>query len=221
MHDEIEVIQAASNGKNCLLAHASVSSILERFGEIKLSQIENDIAQHRISSQAKGEYLASRFLSKYLAVRLLGGQYTDWQITHTDQKTPQLENNQRQIFGAMSISHTQDYVAIAMSMANVAIGVDVEKVKTRKNPRDILENICRADELSWYDAAPSLNRFYQLWTAKEAILKSQKLSIWEAMSPITELSCGETELDACSSSLNLSHFQSKNADTIGAWAVAQ
>lgn len=221
MRDEIEVIRTTTKGQDCLLAHASISSILERFSELKLSQIENDIAQLRISRQAKGEYLASRFLSKYLAAKLFGGQYTDWQITHTDQKTPQLENKQRHIFGAMSMSHTQDYVAVAMNSGNAAIGVDVEKVKTRKSPRDILANICRAHELSWYDADPSLLRFYQLWTAKEAIVKSQKLSIWQAMNPITELSFGETELDARCSNLNLSHFQSKNADTIGAWAFVQ
>ena len=221
MCDDIEVVRVFAKGRNCLLAHASIAQVFACFSEIRLSQKEHSIAQHRTSVREKDEYSASRLLSKYLAMLLFGGQSTDWQVTHSDQKLPQLENCQNNIMGALSISHTHGYVAVAMCAGDLPIGVDVEKVKKRKDPRDLLVSLCYAHELAWYDAEPSLIRFYQLWTAKEAILKSHKLSIWEAMNPITELSFSEEKFNTCDSDLNLSHFQSKNADIIGAWAFAQ
>lgn len=65
----------------------------------------------------------------------------------------------------VSISHCDDLVACAIS--GEPIGIDVEKLRPVKPA--MIQRVCTPEELSWVGGDP--DRFFQVWTAKEAYFK--------------------------------------------------
>ena len=67
----------------------------------------------------------------------------------------------------INISHSGDYAACAIS--NSPVGIDIEKL------RDInikaAEKFCNSAELDYIYSFDSTNRFFEIWTAKEAAFK--------------------------------------------------
>lgn len=64
-----------------------------------------------------------------------------------------------------SISHCQELVACAIS--EHPIGIDVEQIRAVKP--GMPERVCTAEELAWMQ--DSADRFFEIWTAKEAYFK--------------------------------------------------
>ena len=67
----------------------------------------------------------------------------------------------------LSLSHTDGYVAAAVS--DLPVGVDIERTN-RKLAKGLYERIVCSKEKALY-AAPDNTRLLQLWTAKEAVFK--------------------------------------------------
>lgn len=66
-----------------------------------------------------------------------------------------------------NISHSGEYVVCAVS--DSPIGIDIEEI--REINFKILERICSHREFVYFSEEPQLNRFFEIWTAKEAQAK--------------------------------------------------
>ena len=74
---------------------------------------------------------------------------------------------------SLSLSHSKNALAVALS--HEAVGVDIEHIHTPR-ARGIAERVMSEEELSAYHALPEeerTQRFIEIWTAKEALFKSQ------------------------------------------------
>ena len=198
-----------------LLAHASTADFLTIATMQGLSQIEMSILAKRKVTKIKNEFLVSRWLCKQMACITFGGKPSDWQIINQPNGAPKLKNMDGDEHGSISISHCDDKIAVIVSTTDRPIGVDIEPHFERENPRELLETICHVNELAWYDATPSLRRFYQLWTAKEAITKASQTSLWEA-----HMRCFEP-VWLSQNELTITHFHNKEHSHLGAFAIGE
>lgn len=94
-----------------------------------------------------------------------------------------------------NITHSDRFTLIAVTR-EAAIGVDLEAVDPSPGRLELARHILSEQELLAFEALPSsqqLDRFYQLWTMKEAILKAfgtgfrqepRELEIGIALSPV-------------------------------------
>lgn len=65
-----------------------------------------------------------------------------------------------------NISHSGDYVVLAKS--ETPVGVDIEKINDRH--LNVAKRVFTENELTWMNQDP-IDRFFVLWTQKEAVLK--------------------------------------------------
>lgn len=220
MLNEIALVGLPTQGQTCWLGHGEIDTILTQCSTMSFSVEEHKIAASR-HSKSQREFKAGRYLSKFLAARLLGGTYEDWQVTSVNQGVPQLLNGDGQATGTISISHSAGYIAVIINPNKTAVGVDVEHIKARNTPREVLSLICLPHEMAWYDEKPCLERFYRIWTAKEAIIKAQQLGIWDAKNLHSSLAFDVDSVKSLHNAYDMNHFQSHDATFMGTWAIAQ
>ena len=91
------------------------------------------------------------------------------QVVGCDEPLPRLLPNGKWVADNcyLSLSHTDGYVAAAVS--DLPVGVDIERAD-RKLPTGLIARIACGKETTLY-ATPDNARLLQLWTAKEAIFK--------------------------------------------------
>ncbi len=97
-----------------------------------------------------------------------------------------------------NISHSASYWCMAVTR-NQEIGVDIERIKKRKNEQKIVQSCFSAEEYEAYLQEPSEAKrtelFFHLWTKKEAIAKMAGRSIFQSLStPTTAYHCSSTVL---------------------------
>lgn len=80
---------------------------------------------------------------------------------------------------SLSITHSGNIAAIALSDQPLKLGIDVEQTKLR-NFTELAQEFCTPEEISLLIKSPNLQRdFYQLWTVKEALAKASGLSLFD------------------------------------------
>lgn len=67
----------------------------------------------------------------------------------------------------VSISHCDDRVVCAVS--SEAVGIDIEKIRPIRP--GMMERVCTAEELRYVRSGNETERFFEVWTAKEAYFK--------------------------------------------------
>jgi 4'-phosphopantetheinyl transferase len=85
---------------------------------------------------------------------------------------------------ALSLSHTRGMVACAVAPPETAIGVDVEANQRDLDAQRLAERFFAATEVAALAALPEparRERFYDLWTVKEAIVKAAGLALPPAL----------------------------------------
>jgi len=75
-----------------------------------------------------------------------------------------------------SLSHTPGAVAVAVA-AGGQVGVDVEDLSRRVDPREGFQRFFTEAEWNWIEAGESTMRFLRLWTLKEAWSKAIGLGL--------------------------------------------
>lgn len=191
---------------------------IERVQQSPLTTHEQTLLAQRPHPRVRTEFMAGRSLAKQLAVRVFGGALTDWQIVQLSSGAPQLQTLHGVAHGGISISHSRERIAVMLGADSARVGLDVEQLRERRAPRELLELICHKDELTWYDAEPTMMRFYQLWTAKEAIAKVYQSSLWDSRSEQAAIRI-QNEVWATTSGLQIHHFYHSPSRHIGAWAI--
>ncbi|MFT2091852.1 4'-phosphopantetheinyl transferase family protein [Paraglaciecola sp. 2405UD69-4] len=114
-------------------------------------------------------YLIKQVLLKYYDIPVehnyTFNHYCEWVVTDTHDKF------------YISISHSKNIVAVAISVVEQKIGLDVEFIKDR-NYSELINHFCSEPEKRLFkDSEDKRNTFYQLWTAKEAYIKAYQLTL--------------------------------------------
>ncbi|WP_341503722.1 hypothetical protein [Gallaecimonas sp. GXIMD4217] len=128
-----------------------------------------DILQHRAlltaAELARGQrrrhpepHLAAQLLGRALLARLLDRPMAAIKLTRDDDGAPLCEG------ACISLSHSGDQVAAAVSLAPVGIDIEVPSGRSRA---------ALAARLGWPQA-----HFYEHWCAAEACLKLWRLPVW-------------------------------------------
>ncbi len=76
-----------------------------------------------------------------------------------------------------NLSHAEDLALIAVTGV-AGVGVDIERIDAY--PQEVAERFFARSELDWLHEAPEPDRserFFQLWTRKEAVLKAQGVGL--------------------------------------------
>jgi 4'-phosphopantetheinyl transferase len=81
---------------------------------------------------------------------------------------------------SFSLSHTSGLVACVIASAHTTSGIDVEAIDHCLDVVALAAHVCSADELSALHACPAAarpERFFGLWTLKEALVKAQGVGL--------------------------------------------
>lgn len=116
----------------------------------------------------KKRTLAGRYLLKQMIKELYGRE--DFVLGFNENGKPTLD------FCFFSISHSGDFAVCAVS--DSPVGVDIERMEQFKKRDSYM--LFTALESEYVNKSDSLNRFYTLWTRKEAYIKAKGGKISDA-----------------------------------------
>ena len=137
-----------------------------------LNRQESGKFQSFKSEQRRREYLASRALMRMALSHHYQYDPAHWQFSQAENAPPQLLNPARQdLF--ISLSHSGDYVILAIS--EQPVGIDIEQAGQRTRALSIAKKVFTSEQQQALDALPEADRlqyFYRLWTQKEALVKA-------------------------------------------------
>jgi len=97
-------------------------------------------------------------------------------------------NNYRKLFLSnveqqhlhFNLSHSEDYIIYAFCF-NDDVGIDIEKIDPTINHLEIANNYFSADEIAYLknssDQNRGVERFFRIWTRKEALLKAMGIGL--------------------------------------------
>ena len=117
-----------------------------------------------LNDKRKKTAIAAEFIAKELAADFLGLSLENTAVLRTAAGKPYIKDNPAYI----SISHSGDFIAAAVS--HKPIGIDIEVIK-EKDLRFIKKVFCETDVDFISKQQDSLTAFYKIWTAKEALFK--------------------------------------------------
>jgi len=148
----------------------------------RINVASNAASIHHLSSLLTNDELtkASRFLHRHdsdrfiisrAALRLIMGRYLNVNPTliaigADENKKPFIKNSP--LF--YNMSHSGDWIIIAISAS--AIGIDTELVKNSFDFGNIINEYFDRKELDFINEKNSTERFYMMWTRKEALTKA-------------------------------------------------
>lgn len=142
---------------------------------------EKLIASNFYSDTYKKTYLCCHALIRLMLAAKLNMEPSDLSIIKGSNNKPVLSSNQ----AYFNVSHTRDAFAFAVSR-DFHVGIDLEKVRQSINIHPILERFFSTKEREYIleTATKTFNRFFLLWTRKEAFLKALGSGIIENLNQI-------------------------------------
>lgn len=138
-----------------------------------VSQWMSDAERERLatlqSPARRDQFVASRWQARQLLAQALGGAPQDWLLAAPRDAPPRVLADPTL---CMSVSHSQGWSACAVARA--PLGVDLEVPQPRRDLAGLAALCCTPAEQSMLADLPPADRadrFYALWTVKEAWLK--------------------------------------------------
>ena len=104
-------------------------------------------------------------------------QYFDYEIAYNSQGKPYFLSN-REIF--FNISHSSNYVACVIG--DRPVGIDIEKA--RKGRQNLVKRFFDISEAEWIKECDSDQRFFRIWTLKEAYGKATGQGVLDILDKI-------------------------------------
>lgn len=154
--------------------------VLERFSRI-ISPEERLKQKNFFFEKHRHQYLMTRGLVRYVL-----SQYentvapSDWSFTQNQYGRPYVANRGLSQTLFFNLSHTENCIALLVSHEAIA-GVDVEWVRRKSETLEIAERYFSlrevGDMISLPDKANRVDRFYDLWTLKEAYIKARGMGL--------------------------------------------
>ena len=150
---------------------ADKKSLYSWFSYLKnyVTEDEQLIANSFNSDTYRKTYLSCHALLRLILAAKLNMEPSDLSIIKGSNNKPVLSSNQ----AYFNLSHTRDAFAFAVSR-DFHVGIDLEKVRQSINIHPILEKFFSTKEQEYIleTATKTFNRFFLLWTRKEALLKA-------------------------------------------------
>jgi 4'-phosphopantetheinyl transferase len=147
------------------LEHITEDEVDEAKLHLNLDELQR--AQQFVFDQHRHHFIMRRMLLKIVLGQYVNIDPKAVQIAYGQYKKPYLGNNEHIYF---NFSHTDTKGILAVTKKN-QIGIDIEPIRPIKDKIEILKKITSADEQQW--VGKSLERFFILWTIKEALIKCQ------------------------------------------------
>ena len=148
---------------------------LYKFDELlakgKLPENVQAKAESYTLDRKRKEFIASQWLRFHVLSNILNCSFNNLNFGCSDKGRPYLINESDIDF---NISHSDDYVVIAIARQGIKVGIDIQKTKEKINALAIAEQYYTEREyqqMLLLKKQQQLNYFYQLWTHKEASLK--------------------------------------------------
>jgi len=124
------------------------------------------------------------FLVAHVMVRQVLSSYVDrqpdwWEFKTNRHGRPEISNRDSPPGLRFNLSHTRGYVAIVVH-DDIDAGVDVERTDRIRNPRGLAERVFAEPEhaeLMALEPDALDERFYELWTMKEAFIKAKGMGL--------------------------------------------
>ncbi len=164
------ILQHQPSGPEAAVNRAPNAGLsLEEQARAERFHFPEDAARYRFFHQRLRELLVA-VLPGALAPEAL-------EFSHGPQGKPCLRHHPGLHF---NLTHTQEFGAVAISHAG-PVGIDLERVDTSFPCREVARNYFQGDEIAAVWNAPTgatgTERFFRLWTAKEAIMKATGLGM--------------------------------------------
>lgn len=137
----------------------------------------------------------NRFIISRAAQRIILSKYLNTPAIALDfvlgeNKKPKLAGTHNICY---NLSHSGNWILLAITTAEV--GVDVEFIDTNFDYRDILPDNFSVEESTYVYEKDSIERFFTLWTRKEAILKATGQGLGEHIKVVPSLN-GDFKMDS-------------------------
>jgi len=144
---------------------------------------------------------------------------TDWEFTHNEYGKPEVLSAMLPFPIKFNLSHTQNMIALAVTHGE-EVGIDVESLKRDIATDDLAKHVFSEQEyfqLEQLDAHYFHQRFFDLWTLKEAYIKAcgMGLSI-----PLDSFSFYFSEINGAPSTVSI-RFQKQTQDEPDLWKFWQ
>lgn len=146
---------------------------------------EDMAASNRMRMPHRSTWLACRVTLRYLCGLLTGYTASKVVFQRNANGKPFLKDNPFYF----SVSHSGDSFLIAISM-NSELGVDMEVV-TDMDVKEVAEYAFSQSEQRFCENGQDVERFYEVWTSKEAYLKAIGVGLVDNLS---EIDVADTEL---------------------------
>lgn len=165
-NDFIEQLQDISNHTRVVLIDLSKVSHSQTLSfESHLDVFERGRFKQITNKEKRRAFIICRFVAKQLIGDFFGLNPLTVNFQYTERGKPYLPLKDIHF----NISHSGDYALIGVSQ--YPIGVDIEKIKPNRDFKRLAETVLSEDERAWVFAQDTEQRFYHLWTLKEARLK--------------------------------------------------
>lgn len=174
-----------------------------------LSDQEFSRSKRLIKKKDERTYVISHALLNKQISELLEMDFDELQINYFNNKKPFVEDKRIDF----NLSHSADYFAFVISIHdNMFVGVDIEVIREDLDMKPIIENYYHENEIRYVLQNESKHflsqhqKFYEVWTRKEAFLKMLGIGLLDSLSEI-DMSPGNRELlISDTGSFNLSSF---------------
>jgi 4'-phosphopantetheinyl transferase len=141
-----------------------------------LTQAEKERGQKYHQLKDRQRFVVSRGAQRHILARYISQNPAEINFAIGDNKKPYL-SNPGGISIQYNITHAGDYILLAVS--NSPVGADVEYIDPNFPFDDILEEHFNEAEVSFIKQNNTAQRFYLLWTRKEALLKATAQGLGE------------------------------------------
>jgi len=143
-------------------------SMLESLLRI-MPQSEINIASRFYHTSDKNRFIIRRGALRTILANYLAIEPQDIEFGIGDNKKPYLKNSDNKNLH-YNISHSGDWILLAIS--DQAIGADTEQIIKDYHFQDVLPDNFSEAETSFINQTKSVERFFTLWTRKEALTKA-------------------------------------------------
>jgi 4'-phosphopantetheinyl transferase len=142
------------------------------------------VVSDRTSPRARRESAATSLLARWALAQRLGGRPADVHLSRDADGRPRLAAP-RAGDVSFSVSHTRDLVVCGVADAAAGVGVDAERRRPRASASAIARRFFCPEESRALERVPSArraDRFWALWTLKEALVKAAGLDLFDGLS---------------------------------------
>ncbi len=144
-----------------------------------LSHSEQQKLDRLQQSNRRNEFILSRALMRMALSENYHQPYEAWQFLESPNAAPKLETPHNGTL-LISLSHSAHHVVLAIS--DQAVGIDIERVQARKQYLSIARKVftpAQQASFSGLTEQQSQQKFFELWTQKEALVKAMAGTVTE------------------------------------------